>query len=309
MRMILFVSGRCDIPAYYSAWFFQRLKEGFVDVRNPYNPHQISRIPLSVANVDALLFCTKNPMPLLPRLDEIPFPYLFHVTVTPYHRDIEPYVPNKKEVIQAVKQLSERIGKDRVVVRYDPILLSDRYDIAYHGKAFEKLVKSLHGAVDTIIISFVDMYKNTRMHKNSMYMLPMSEKDMRQLGKVIGSIAMRYGIRVQTCAEGIDLSAYGVQQGACVSKELMEHLLQHPYEAPKGAPLRNCKCIPTVDIGDYNACANLCKYCYANYDENAIRQRMRTHDPLSSVLLGHITKEDVITVRQEKAVRQTMLFS
>ena len=87
--MILFVSGRCDIPAFYSEWFFNRMNEGFVDVRNPYNEHQISRIILDGNYIDCILFCTKNPIPMLDRLDEIRFPYLFHVTLTGYHRDIE----------------------------------------------------------------------------------------------------------------------------------------------------------------------------------------------------------------------------
>ena len=94
--MILFVSGRCDIPAFYSEWFFHRLEAGFVDVRNPYNEHQISRIRLSDDVVDCILFCTKDPRPMLPRLKEIPFPYLFHVTLTGYHSDIEPGVRDRK---------------------------------------------------------------------------------------------------------------------------------------------------------------------------------------------------------------------
>ena len=143
--MILFVSGRCDIPAFYSEWFFNRLNEAFVDVRNPYNEHQISRIILDGTYIDCILFCTKNPIPMLDRLDEIRFPYLFHVTLTGYHRDIEPGIPDKRAIVQAVKKLSEKIGRERVIIRYDPILITPRYQPTYHEKAFP-LEKRTDGA-------------------------------------------------------------------------------------------------------------------------------------------------------------------
>ena len=155
--MILFVSGRCDIPAFYSTWFFNRLQEGFVDVRNPFNPHQISRIYLNEQNIDGILFCTKNPIPMMNRLEEVPFLYQFQITLTPYHEDIEEHVASKKEIVNAVREMSLRLGKDRVIVRYDPILLTPKYTVEYHRRAFEKLCSQLEGYVDTIIISFVDM--------------------------------------------------------------------------------------------------------------------------------------------------------
>lgn len=306
--MIIFVSGRCDIPAFYSEWFFKRLQEGFVDVRNPFNPHQISRIPLNEQNVDAFLFCTKNPTPLLQHLDAITIPSLFHITLTSYHEDIEPHVPDKKMIIQAIKELSKQVGKERVVLRYDPILLSDRYTCEYHRKAFASLLEQLQDAISLVIISFVDLYKNTKANYQSMHLKEMDEQDMREIGKVLGEIATQYHMPIQTCAEVIDLSDVGIQQGACVSKEIMEGLLQRPYEPSKGKTPRTCKCLPFVDIGDYNACAHLCKYCYANYNEKEVRARMLRHDPNSSVLLGHITEEDKITIRKEKGYQQLPLL-
>lgn len=306
--MILFVSGRCDIPAFYSDWFFHRLQEGFVDVRNPFNPHQISRIPLNAQNIDALIFCTKNPLPMLPRLKEITIPYVFHVTLTPYRKDIEPNVPDKRKVLCAIQEISKQIGKERVVLRYDPILISDIYTISYHLHAFEKLAKELSGYIETCVISFVDEYKNTKKNMQAMRMQTMCKEDIHTLAKGIGSIARKYNIQVQTCAEDIDLSMYGISQKACVSKEVMERLLNQPYPLPKAKPPRNCNCLPFVDIGDYNACAHLCKYCYANYDEKQVQERIRLHDPKSTVLLGHVSKEDQIHIRKEKEVRQLQLL-
>lgn len=306
--MILFVSGRCDIPAFYSEWFYNRLNAGFVDVRNPYDPHQISRIPLTSNNVDAILFCSKNPMPMMNRLQEIPFPYLFHITITPYHRDIEPNVPDKQTVIQAIRKLSEVIGRHRVIVRYDPILLNERYTIDYHKKAFEKLMKQLAPYINTVIFSFIDIYKNTRAHEKDLNLMPLMQMQMKQLGKALSDIAKPYHINLQTCGEDIDLMEYGIQNGACISKAIMEQLLQRPYDPPQGKPIRSCNCLPTVDIGDYNACAHFCRYCYANYDEQAVQKRCLTHDPNASVLLGHITQQDHITLRSEKQSRQFSLF-
>ncbi len=143
--MILNVSGRTDIVAFYTPWFINRLKEGFVDVRNPFYPKKVSRIYFD--DVDLFVFCTKNPLPILPYLKDFRKPILFHVTLTPYKQDIEPNVIEKKKVIQGIKEIAELIGIEHVYVRYDPILLNDKYDISYHKKAFFKMCSLLTGYV------------------------------------------------------------------------------------------------------------------------------------------------------------------
>lgn len=307
--MILFVSGRCDIPAYYSTWFYNRIKEGYVDVRNPFNAHQISRIYLNSEQIDAIQFCTKNPIPMIERLDELgDIPYMFHITITPYHNDIERNVPDKRRIIEAIKMLSKKIGKDRVILRYDPIVLTKTYTTSYHIKAFASLSKQLSGYISTCIISFVDEYKNMKAHAKEMGFLPIVEEDMKTIGKAFGEIAQTNHMKIQTCAEDVDLSPYHIEQGACISKDIMENLLNRPYEPPKGKAIRECKFLPTVDIGDYNYCAHYCGYCYANYDETMIKKRMKLHDPNSSVLLGHIEKDDVIHERKKKGIQQIKLL-
>lgn len=162
--MILNVSSRTDIIAFYEKWLIKRVEAGFVDVRNPFNPKLVNRINFS--DVDLILFCTKNPIPILNDLNKIKIPYLFQITITPYKRDIEPNVPSKKEVIEAVRKISQAIGKENVFVRYDPIFLSEKYNIDYHIKAFNKLCMLLNGYVETIIVSFLDEYKNVLKNKN-----------------------------------------------------------------------------------------------------------------------------------------------
>lgn len=306
--MILFVSGRCDIPAYYSTWFFTRLEEGFVDVRNPFNPHQISRIQLNPQNIDVIVFCTKNPIPIMNKLDEVPFPFQMQVTFTPYREDIE-RLPNKKEILQSILTLADKLGEDRLVVRYDPIFLSEVYTIEYHEVAFTKLCKTLQGRVGKIIISFVDMYKNTKANMETMRMVEMNEASMRKIGEVFGKISKQYGILVQTCAEKIDLSEFGIIKGLCMDQKELEKIAGHSLSHIKGKGVRNtCACMNSVDIGDYNCCAHHCLYCYANYDAKQIEDRMKLHDSKSSVLIGHIEAEDYIVERKEKSVLQDTLF-
>lgn len=309
MYMILFVSGRCDIPAFFSPWFYNRLKEGYVDVRNPYNEHQISRIILHKDYVDCILFCTKNPLRMMERLDEIYFPYIFHITLTPYHQDIEVNMPNKKDILHGIELLSSKLGKERVVIRYDPIILTPFYTTEYHIRAFEKLCMTLQGSVYKIIISFVDMYKNTKHNMEKMEMLTMGEKDIHKLASAFGMIAKAYGMHIQTCAEEIDLSLYNIEKGLCINQKEIEHVIGHSIIRPKGKGVRiSCDCMPSVDIGDYNCCMHQCLYCYANYNEKQIQQRVKLHNPNSSVLLGEITDMDNITIRERKKIKQIQLL-
>ena len=163
--MILNVSGRTDIVAFYTKWFMNRYREGFVDVRNPFNFQLVSRI--NFEHVDAILFCTKNPIPILEYLKEIDKPMLFHVTITPYKTDVEPNVPSKTKIIEAVKKLSNIIGIENLYIRYDPMFLSDKYNIEYHKKAFERMCLLLNGYVklcDTniaklVFVLFLSLYE------------------------------------------------------------------------------------------------------------------------------------------------------
>ena len=160
--MILSVSRRTDIPAFYADWFFNRIKEGFIYVRNPMNIHQVSRISLSPSIIDCIVFWSKNPKPMLDRLDELKnYMYYFQFTINPYDIKLEEYVPTKSGIIDTFKELSNKIGPERVIWRYDPIILTDTLTMEYHVKYFEELAKRLNGFTQTCVISFVDLYKKT----------------------------------------------------------------------------------------------------------------------------------------------------
>jgi len=293
--MILNVSGRTDIVAFYTKWFMNRYHEGYVDVRNPFNPKLVSRIHFD--NVDAIVFCTKNPIPIVGYLKEIDKPIIFHITLTPYKKDIEPNVPDKKEVIESIKQISNIIGVDNVYVRYDPVFLNNKYTVEYHKKAFSKLCSLLDGYVNHIIISFIDDYKNVRKNMNVLKIKEFTDKDYEEIGKSFSTSASKYGITVQTCAEKINLVEYGFIKGECLSHTRAFKLTGKTYNTWKARKNINCRCVETVDIGTYNTCKHLCKYCYANFDEKTIDNNIKKHNPNSSLLIGELQYDDIIKER------------
>lgn len=295
--MILNVSGRTDIVAFYSKWFLNRLKEGYVDVRNPFNPNLVSRIDFD--DVDLILFCTKNPIPIVDKLGDIKIPYIFHVTITPYKDDIEPNLPSKSKIIEAVKKISTRVSIDNIYVRYDPIFISEKYNIEYHIKAFTKLCSLLKGYVKTIIVSFIDNYKNVRKNLPYLKYRSFTEEDYKLIGENFSKIAKDNNMVIQTCFEERNLTEYGFIKGECMSKELAFKLTGKTYKKWQARKGNACNCVELVDIGVYNSCNHLCKYCYANYDESKVKENINNHDINSSLLIGHINSDDIIKPRKK----------
>lgn len=293
--MILNVSGRTDIIAFYSKWFLNRLKEGYVDVRNPFNANLVSRI--NFENVDLILFCTKNPIPIVDKLGDIKIPYIFHVTITPYKDDIEPNLPSKSKIIEAVKKISTRVGIDNIYVRYDPIFISEKYNIEYHIKAFTKLCSLLKGYVNTIIVSFIDNYQNVRKNLPYLKYRSFTEEDYKLIGENFSKIAKNNNMVVQTCFEERNLTEYGFTKGECMSKELAFKLTGKTYKKWQARKGNACNCVELVDIGVYNSCNHLCKYCYANYDESKVKVNIKNHDVNSSLLIGQLKQSDIIKER------------
>lgn len=292
--MILNISGRTDIIAFYTPWFLNRLKEGFIDVRNPFYPKQVSRIYMS--DVEAIVFCTKNPIPIINYLKDINKPILFHVTLTGYEKDIEPNVPPKGKIIEAIKKISSIIGKENLYIRYDPIFISRKYTLEYHIKTFEKLCNHLDGYVEHIIISFLDEYKNVLNNYSALKYKNLNEKDIEEIGLNFGKIASNYNIKIQTCFETFDLTKYGFIKDECLTKDLAYRLTgRKNFKIWKA---RKCNCVEMVDIGCYNTCLHLCKYCYANYEEKNVLENHKKHNPNSSLLIGNLNDDDIIKIRR-----------
>ena len=294
--MILNISGRTDIAAFYSDWLMNRLDEGFIDVRNPFNPKLVSRIMMD--DVDLLFFCTKNPIPIIDKLKDIKKKMYFHVTLTSYKKDIEPNLPPKSDIIEAIKKISKIIGKDNIVIRYDPVFINDKYTLEYHIKAFDKLCNLLDGYVKKILISFIDDYKNVRNNYKVLNYRQLTEDDYKVIGTNFSESAKKHNIKVHTCAEAHNLVEYGFIKDECMSKELALKLTGKKCKKWKARKNVFCECVEMVDIGVYNSCKHFCKYCYANYDEKQVNDNYMKHNPKSSLLIGELEKDDIIKVRK-----------
>lgn len=308
--MILFASGRTDIPAFYSEWFMNRLRAGFVDVRNPYYGQQVTRYKLTPDVTDCFVFCTKNPRPMLPYVEELRsfgFGLYFFVTITPYGKEIEPNVPEKSEVMESTIALSKALGMEKVCWRYDPIFVDQTYSVSAHIREFRKMAETLRFATDRCIISFVDLYEKTK--KNFPDVQEVSLQDQQFLAQAFSRVGDETGISIETCAEKTDLSAFGVEAGACVSRKAIERAAGFPLIAslPKQNLRQHCGCIATHDIGAYNSCPHLCRYCYANYDAALVRKNYARHNPASSFLLGEAADGDELHEAKQISLRDRQL--
>lgn len=305
--MILNTGSRTDIPAYYSEWFYNRIREGFVLVRNPYDPGQVIRYRLTPDVVDCLCFCTKNPEPMLKRLSELDsFRQLWYVTITPYGRDVEPCVPLKEQVIESFHRLTERVSPRALIWRYDPIFLSEKYSLDFHLGSFEKMAAALSGCTEICVISFIDLYEKTKRNFPGVQTVPFALQ--AELAKAFVEIGKRFGIAVKSCCETERLAAYGVDVSGCMTKEVIERAIGENLEVPRHPAAREgCNCLLGNDIGMYNTCLHGCRYCYANYDKKTVEENYKKHDPKSPLLIGWPKKDDRIQEARQESWIDTQL--
>lgn len=302
--MIISASRRTDIPRFYSPWFFRRLEEGFVHVRNPMNPRQVSCISLKKEVIDCICFWTKDPLPMLskiPWLIEKEYPFYFQFTLTPYKKELEVNVREKSEIIKTFITLSELIGAEKMVWRYDPIILNEKYTIPYHFKAFEEFCSKLCGYTQTVYISFVDIYRKIKKQTLTAALREITKEEMILIAEGFSEIGAHYGMRIRSCCEEILLTVPGIYKGSCIDPELVERILNRPIKRLKAVSQREgCNCIESVDIGAYDTCSNGCLYCYANTSVEGAIKNQKIHDVRGSLLIGAITESDKVTERAIK---------
>ena len=297
--MIINTGQRTDIPAFYPEWFANRLQEGFVCVRNPYDPQQVTRYRLDPSIVDVIGFCSKNPSPMFPYMHLLrDYGQYWYVTITPYGRDIEPNVPDKHRLLSDFRILSDMVGIDSIGWRYDPIFLSNRYTKDYHLKAFSQMATALEGATKTVVISFIDLYEKVK--RNFPEARKVLREDRIELGRAIIQSAASHGMTVKPCAEGGDLAAFGADCSGCMTIPDYEKAIGQRLIVPKRKPARaECACYLACDIGAYDTCRHLCRYCYANSDRNRVLANAKLHDPKSPFLLGNYEEGDRIHDAQQ----------
>lgn len=305
--MIINTGCRTDIPAYFSEWFFNRIKEGYVYVRNPYYQNQVMKYKLTPDVVDCLSFCTKNPAPMLPRIHEIDaFGQFWFVTITPYGKEIEPNVPDKEKVIEDFEKLSVAIGIEKIGWRYDPIFITNKYTLENHIENFEKIASKLSGYTQNCVISFIDLYEKTK--RNFPGVREVTREERCIIAREFVHIGEKYDIQIKTCVEGQELSQYGVDCSGCTTKPVIERAIGNSLKIHQKKSTRNgCNCLLGNDIGAYNTCGHGCIYCYANYDVQTVRNNIKLHNLNSPFLIGGNMNGDVIKdVKQESFINDQM---
>lgn len=294
--MIVNVGGRTDIVNYYSEWLMNRINEGFAYSRNPLFRTSVYKISLKPEDVDCLMFCSKNYTPMLKYMGELNQKYrmICHYTITAYGTDVEPNVPSIDASIKTLIELSQIVGKEKVLWRYDPVLLTKEYTIQKHLETFETMAKQITPYVQRCIFSFVEMYK--KLDCNMPEIIPFTEEDKISILKGMGEIAKKYHLYLQTCGTDENYEKYDIHVSGCTTPEILELANGVKYKDVKGRFMRQgCHCIPSRDIGAYDTCLNGCKYCYANKNPDLAKENIKLHDKNSPLLLENIKETDKIS--------------
>lgn len=297
--MILSVSRRTDIPRFYFDWFLNRLKEGFVLVRNPMNYNQVSRIELSPDTIEFIVFWSKNPEPMIEKLDELkPYPFYIQFTINAYDDVIEENLPPKKDLIETFKRLSDKTSPKKLLWRYSPVLLTSKYTPEYHIEFFTDVCEKLNGYTEKCNLSFIDIYAKIKKRMEEMKIREPDNEQKIYLANTFKNIAEANGIKIGACGN-LDLEAGGIDKSQCIDGKLIAELLGLEFSGGKDLNQReDCYCAPSIDIGTYDTCLNGCVYCYANSAKSKAEKRFTEHDINSPILCGQLTDKDKITERK-----------
>lgn len=319
---IISASRRTDIPAFFTPWFMNRIRTGFFYRVNPFNSRQVRRVSLLPEDVDAIVFWSKNPRPLLDHLVELDqrgYSYYFQFTLTPYDQRFEPHLPPLEERIGLFRQLSSRLGTDRLIWRYDPVILSTITPPEFHVKQLERIAAALHGATGRLMFSFLTSYGKLKagfreLERRDGVVIQENvdiERDeaVMELLRGIGSISRRYGMTASSCADGRDMAAYGIQRGSCVDGDLVATLTGRQQRFPRDRHQRAaCRCVESIDMGSYDTCPFRCVYCYANRSGKRVEQNLARHDPRGAVMIGRLEDMAEAEGTQRGGGIQEMLF-
>ncbi|WP_291586150.1 DUF1848 domain-containing protein [Bacteroides sp.] len=304
--MIISASRRTDIPAFYSDWFFNRIKERYVLVPNPYNSKMISRISLDPTVVDCIVFWSKNPAPMLEKLDKLKeYNYYFQFTLNPYGPDIENHLPAISKRIDTFKRLSDRIGKEKVIWRYDPVLTNETYTPGFHKEKFAEIAYDLKEHTEKCMLGFIDHYQHIRTAVGRFNIQPLLKADIEEMAVSFKKTVDTCSIQLDTCTVKVDLTHLGIPGGLCIDNQLVERIAGYPISVRKDKNQRDiCRCAESIDIGTYESCLNGCIYCYAikgNY--NTVKYNLNKHDKDSPMLVGELQEDDIVKERLVKSLR------
>lgn len=286
--MIVSASRRTDVPAHYAEWLMRRLRAGFCEVPNPYRPDQVARVSLLPGDVEVLVLWTRNAAPLLPHLAEMErmgLRFYFQYTVLCNPAALDPGSPPPERSVEVVRRLAEELGPERVIWRYDPIVLGPETGHAFHAESFARLAAALEGHVRHCVVSLLDDYRKTRGRMRDVATWPAEGPDFETLMRGMAQTAAARGMDIRSCAEPVDLSPYGIRPGRCVDPDYIHRVFALEVTGRKDPSQREaCGCVVSRDIGSYDTCPSGCLYCYATSDFARARENLRRHDPDSPAL-------------------------
>ncbi|MDR1828854.1 MAG: DUF1848 domain-containing protein [Methylobacteriaceae bacterium] len=294
--MIISASRRTDIPAFFMRWFMSRVRAGSVSVVNPFNAAQRREVSLAPADVDAIVFWTRDARNLLPHIDELEnrgLRFFVQLTLTGYPKALEPKAPPVESAVATVRRLSERIGKSRVIWRYDPILLTNLTPPEFHRRNFATLAAALDGAVDTVTLSIADDYRKSvrNLKRVPGLTVPDTAEAAQLLGRsglmeAITDEAAHRSLGVVSCAEPLLAAVPGITPRGCIDAGYLRReygLTDIPGKDRNQR--RECLCVASVDIGAYDTCAFDCAYCYAVSSPEAAALRRKRHSAEGAALI------------------------
>ncbi|MGB4338202.1 MAG: DUF1848 domain-containing protein [Bacillota bacterium] len=306
--MIISASRRTDIPAFYSEWFMNRIRAGYCLVANPFNPKQLSRVSLLPGDVDAIVFWSKNPAPLVRHLNELDaagYRYYFQYTICDYPAELELHVPPLDHRIATARRLADLLTPRRVIWRYDPIIVSNNTDIAYHRRAFSRLAAALEGATTRVVVSLADYYAKVRRNLGNLERAGWRfqecsdmETECRELLAWMAQTASEHGMEIQSCSEAVSLADIGIKAGKCIDDGLLNELWGIPLSRKDPGQRDACLCAVSKDIGANDTCLHGCRYCYATASLARAQARRRMHDPASPILVGQAPEPGAETVEE-----------
>jgi hypothetical protein len=308
--VIISASRATDVPAFFADWFARRLNAGYCAWVNPFNAHQ--KMVVGFAKTRAIVFWSKNPKPLMPYLplvEDMGIGYYFQFTLNDYRAEgLEPSVPRLEKRIETFHALSERLGPDRAVWRYDPLLIGPTLSVETLLERINTLADQLAGATRKLVVSFADIDAYRKVQSNlgrlGQGYRELTSAEMAGIAKGLRDLKTRTGLTVATCAEGLDLAAYGIEHNRCIDDDLLaklypedsalmahlgrvqDDLFAQPGKAKKDQGQRKeCGCIVSKDIGAYNTCPHLCTYCYANSSKESVIANYRRHVPEGEMMI------------------------
>lgn len=311
--MIISTGLRTDIVNHFSFWLFERFREGYVFSRNPLFPKIVKKYRLTPDLVDAVVFCSKNYAPALDRMHEITDRYrtFFHYTITAYGKDAEPNIPDEETRIKTLIALSRMVGKERIVWRFEPVFFSEEYPPERIADCFARIASRIGPYVRECVIGFLEPFY--AMHKRMPGVTLPDNSSKCAFMKQISLLSEKYSLSVFSCAAQNDYSSFGIPQKGCYTLDAIGEANGCVFQRIRhSGNRRGCACVPMRDIGWYDSCPNLCKYCNANRSDAEVKSNVSRHDPHSPLLIGTLSENDELSDAMQESflsnTRQISLF-